>query len=789
MEYCYIGIFSSIFNWILDKILSPVFNFIAKLLSTVLSWVFNNVLAPLLEAVIWPLIKEALNLLVEILAGLLYGVYASLLEILDTLNSAFDYFIGLRDVSFNGQKMGLLEAMFEIDGLRTAFLVISLMGMSIALMLAIFSTMRSVLDLDFENKRPVSRVLSSLFRAFLQMLTVEVVVYFLIRLASLILKGVNSAVGLIGGGSGNTSIARMIFVVSSMNACSSDKNLNLNGTKAASVGINDPVRSKFYLSSGLSYTDADVVEQYFNLGKFDYVIGFALCIFLLVVMAMCMVIFVQRIFDLLMLFLVSPFFVGMIPLDDGERFGRWRELFIGKCFSGFGIVIGMKLYLMICPVIMGSSVTFSNSTEMDYLTKMVFLLGGAWAVLKSGSLVTSLLSSQAGSSEDQVINSGSMVLGGMAAGSMAMVGTGIGKGLSGIASAYKGSKQKFEDTRFRKNTGLGLEGGGSSGLSSSGGGSSSGASISGGSAGTSAAGRFGSSLPGAGRNGLGLSDASKSGSGTFDSSGSSGATGLNGSSSATGLGSGTITSGLGGSGLGAAETGGNAASPTPRSGQYVGGKLIKSYRNADGSISRAFSPGKGKLFKIGHDGKGNTNVRMLGFGLRVNSEGKINKISLPCVNLKRNDQGKMNVDRVRLPLNAASWKRNDSGQLKFRDFNLIGLKMGQNSKGKSYIRQFKPIGYRAGLDEEGNRQAESLLGLFQREKQADGKYHITSLGFGAVQNSRVMDEDGKLRFAGVRVLGMNFYIRNDVSGGQRREPEAGDKSQGQKSGTEVREKS
>ena len=49
--------------------------------------------------------------------------------------------------------------------------------------------------------------------------------------------------------------------------------------------------------------------------------------------------------------------------------------------------------------------------------------------------------------------------------------------------------------------------------------------------------------------------------------------------------------------------------------------------------------------------------------------------------------------------------------------------------------------------------------------------------------------DGKLRFAGVRVLGMNFYIRNDVSGGQRREPEAGDKSQGQKSGTEVREKS
>ena len=43
MEYAYMGLFSAIFNWIFDKILSPVLNFISGLLETVLSWIFNNV--------------------------------------------------------------------------------------------------------------------------------------------------------------------------------------------------------------------------------------------------------------------------------------------------------------------------------------------------------------------------------------------------------------------------------------------------------------------------------------------------------------------------------------------------------------------------------------------------------------------------------------------------------------------------------------------------------------------------------------------------------------------------
>ena len=78
MEYAYMGLFSAIFNWIFDKILSPVLNFISGLLETVLSWIFNNVLGPLLQAVLWPIIEGTIKLILEVLSGVLYSIFADL---------------------------------------------------------------------------------------------------------------------------------------------------------------------------------------------------------------------------------------------------------------------------------------------------------------------------------------------------------------------------------------------------------------------------------------------------------------------------------------------------------------------------------------------------------------------------------------------------------------------------------------------------------------------------------------------------------------------------------------
>lgn len=738
MEYSYMGIFSTIFNWVLEKILSPVFQFISKLLSSALSWIFNSVLAPLLKEVFWPLLKDLVNLIMEILAGVIYGIYAEILKIVDNMSSIFNYMIGLENVTYKKESMSLLEALFKIDGLRTAFLMISVIGLGIAMVTAIYATMQSALDLDFENKRPVSKVMGAFFRCFLQLLTVEFFVLFLVYFSSLLLKAIDQALNAFHGG-GNTTLGRMVFTVSSMNACKTDKALNLNGEHASLVGIDDSVRRLFYNTKldnvkTYSYADISSVEKFFDLSKFDYVIGFVLAIFLIIVMACCLVIFVQRLFDMLMLYLVSPFFIGMMPMDDGEKFGKWRELFIGKCFSGFGMVISMKLYLMLCPTILGSRVVFSESSkELDYMTKMVFILGGAWAVVKSGPLLTSLLSGESGSHETSGVTSVTIAAAGMGRGMGGLALAGAGMAMGSLKKHASDSKQKFEDSKYQGSSGS--EGG--SGQAFTGG----------------------------------------SGSGSMGSVSFPSSTNFSGASSPSQI---SDTSEHFENSNPAQASPSSSSSYTPRMISNSFG--IKTYRRADGSVVRGFRLGKGKLFHIGKDEKGNTNLKIFGTGIRW-SNGKVNKISLPCVRWKRFADGKIHIDKGKIPFGLGTWKRDDNSQsLKFRDFDLIGLRGDRTPDGEYQVKRLGIFGYKAEADEQGNYHMTNLFGnaitrqkdengeyhltgikgLMQKEKQEDGKYHLTSALFGLYQKSHMKDNDGKIHTAGVRIFGCNLMVRDDA---------------------------
>lgn len=427
MQFIYIGFWDSMLNWMLNAILKPVVTFLGSLLSKVFSWLFNSILGPLLKNLAVPVFEILLDLLKTVFSGILYSIMAELLKLVDYMEKAFRIIIGLDAVevklagstawakafgAFNGSNVGsgdyvsmpITEAFFSFDAVNKAYWMLNLIGLTLALLFATIAVARSSFDLDFEGKRPVSRVLSSLFRSVANLFTVQLVLMFLVKLASAILSGIDLAMTSAKGG-GATSLGRMVFAMTSLDAC---KNANHNISKSQAVGVTDEIRRGYYYTKcpdGQNFTIYDFtktsdVEINFDLSKLDFLIGYLLAVFLLVIMGACLIVFVQRLMDMLVLYLASPFFVAMIPLDDGERFAKWRELFIGKCFSGFGMVIAMQLYVMLCPSIMDSTMRMSkNSVEFDYLCKMLFLVGGAWAILKSGNMITGLLSESAGNAE------------------------------------------------------------------------------------------------------------------------------------------------------------------------------------------------------------------------------------------------------------------------------------------------------------------------------------------------------------------------------------------------------
>ena len=104
MELAYLGLFTKIFNWVMDKIFDPVFKFISDLLSTVFSWVFNEILAPILFPILAEVLEFAIDLYSTIYSVHLYAIFSGVLKLIDYLEIAFDVFIGRRDVTFNNGR-------------------------------------------------------------------------------------------------------------------------------------------------------------------------------------------------------------------------------------------------------------------------------------------------------------------------------------------------------------------------------------------------------------------------------------------------------------------------------------------------------------------------------------------------------------------------------------------------------------------------------------------------------------------------------------------------------------
>ena len=718
MEIVYLGLLSTIFNAIFEAILSPIFKFISSLLETVLGWLFENVLGPLLENVLWPIFEGVVELVFEILAEMIYGVLASILQIVDAMQSAFNIFSGLQPVSYvnYSEPLPLIEMLFRMDTIQWAVMIVTVIGLCLTFVFAILGTARSMLELDVDNARPISRVLRSTGQAMVRFALIPITCLLLIMMSGRGLEGVGSAMG-----SSETTLSRMIFVVASLDANKVDAHYNISGkvddedspvTVASDIGAEDKIRNPFYTGQS-NYADTDVVGRSFDFARFDYLIGFGGSIFLLIVMAICLINFICRIFEVLMLFIASPLFVSVMPLDDGEKFKAWQDMFVAKLFSGFGSVIAMELYMLICPVVMSGGISFmqNGSTEADYLIRLVFMLGGAWAVIKAGPTITQLLNFQAGAAERQTgasVTAGLMGAATTIGGTAKQAFTGI-RGSAAARSAGRQSARAASDERIARRLN-GLEGGPRPGGGSiPGGGSRPG----------------GGSKPGGG---------SRPGGGTPGGSGTGSAGGLSGS--------GTRTAGLQGRGPGQAR----------RLGTF--GKNGHITANTSTGGHRYLGVDFGKNLSFGRDQAGNFQFRVLGVGYRTGKDGKVDKVSLPFVRFKRGDEG-FKVSKVKFA-GAVSFKRAET--VTTGEDGTVSRQFGD-----MYCSDIRPLGMTAlkrRYDQETGKVETIQRGVSHYGKNAQGEYVLTKregLGFRAEYERGQDGKDRKVRSEGLGISARYSY--------------------------------
>jgi hypothetical protein len=106
---------------------------------------------------------------------------------------------------------------------------------------------------------------------------------------------------------------------------------------------------------------------------------------------------VARIFNMMLLYLVAPLFIGASPLDDGAKMKQWGVAFTVQSLSVIGSIIIVRLLLVFIPVISSNTlVLFPDSAILDFFARVIFLVALACTASKATGMIGGILSDSAG---------------------------------------------------------------------------------------------------------------------------------------------------------------------------------------------------------------------------------------------------------------------------------------------------------------------------------------------------------------------------------------------------------
>ncbi|MEG1752208.1 MAG: hypothetical protein RR247_04075 [Clostridia bacterium] len=315
---------------------------------------------------------------------LLYGIQKTVCYIIDFIKDIFYMLAGIEPVKVNGKETDLLSNFLLSDVVKKAFMYIFLIAVILLVIFVIIAIVRSEY-VNGESKKSKTLILGKAGMSFLIFLIVPFVMIAGITLSNTVVKSVNTAMNPYVVETGqDATIGGQILVTSGYYAYIGEESEREN------------IEIKF-ITGELDYNNAEVVSQYYQIRSLDFFVGIIGSLVILVMFVMSAICFIQRIFDIVLLFIISPISVSTIPTDDGQRFKQWKEMVIGKVLGAYGIILAMNLFFIIIPQV--QQIAFFENAFKNGIVKILFLIGGAFAVTKANIVVANLTGSHSGGSE------------------------------------------------------------------------------------------------------------------------------------------------------------------------------------------------------------------------------------------------------------------------------------------------------------------------------------------------------------------------------------------------------
>lgn len=378
-------------------------------LQKIFATLFEEVFSPLLQKALEAIFKVLLGMLHSFLSSFLLASFTKFLSIVDYVAKIYDILTGVETVSYRKETgLSLAEALLKINTIGRAFIILTAVSIVLAFLFSIVSVARSMADSPFENKHPISEVLKWSLKSALTFAMIPLLCLFLVHFSKTVVK-VTGQIEYTDTRAGNHNIiiadstaGDVLFVTMVQDAIKVPDKYKTAEDRSAYV----QQRLDYYMtrygdlaSEKFTYSNMDQVLEDVDPMKVNYILAFPSVFCLLALMMMSSVMLVRRMFEMLVLYVVSPFFAASIALDGGAIFKKWKDLFVGKFFAGVGTVITMKIFLIILPFMASNRIHFTDDAFMNKTISVLFVLGGAWAVFNASITIGQVLDPDSASEE------------------------------------------------------------------------------------------------------------------------------------------------------------------------------------------------------------------------------------------------------------------------------------------------------------------------------------------------------------------------------------------------------
>ncbi len=99
------------------------------------------------------------------------------------------------------------------------------------------------------------------------------------------------------------------------------------------------------------YLDSTLVNYFYDLSKFDYILAIGCgCVLAWNFLNICLGL-LKRIFEMTILFMLSPAVIAMGPLDNGSAYGKWKGMIYSRLFAVVGPLFAYNIFFVIVDLI------------------------------------------------------------------------------------------------------------------------------------------------------------------------------------------------------------------------------------------------------------------------------------------------------------------------------------------------------------------------------------------------------------------------------------------------------